>query len=233
MSFFEFIKNNLSHVLPILIAGGLGLAIIVERARALFVTYPVQDTKGFFNKISELVLSGKTSDAVTVCEGMLQKPLAHVVKAALIRAHLPESMIEHGLQVAVGEASQAIHRRTAFLSTIANVATLLGLFGTIAGLISSFEAVGHADAQQKSTLLAAGISTAMNATMMGLAVAIPCMIAYAFYINRANRLVAEMEHNAIRTLEIIKQSYYSVETPSSTAADATAKEETPAARKAS
>ena len=213
MNFFEFIKNNLSHVLPILLAGGFGFAIIVERAKALFMTYPIQDVKGFFNKISELVLGGKTAEAVTVCDGMQDKPLAQVVRAALIRSHLPESMIEHGLQVAVGEASQTIQKRTSFLSTIANVATLLGLFGTIAGLISSFEAVGHADAQQKSTLLAAGISTAMNATMLGLAVAIPCMIAYAFYINRANRLIADLENNAIRTLEIIKQSYYSVEAP--------------------
>lgn len=211
MNFLEFIRTNLSHALPILIVGGFGIAIIVERAKALFVTYPIQDKKGFFDKITELVLSGKTSDAVLVCDNLPHKPLAQVVKAALIRSHLPETMIEHGLQISVGEATQAVHKRTAFLSTIANVATLLGLFGTIAGLINSFEAVGHADPQQKSALLAAGISTAMNATMLGLAVAIPCMIAFAFYTNRSNRLVADIENNAIRTLEIIKQSYYRVE----------------------
>jgi hypothetical protein len=73
MNFFEFIKNNLSHVLPILLAGGFGLAIIVERAKALFMTYPIHDVKGFFNKVSELVLGGKTAEApahISLCRNV-------------------------------------------------------------------------------------------------------------------------------------------------------------------
>jgi biopolymer transport protein ExbB len=94
-----------------------------------------------------------------------------------------------------------VQKRTVFLATIANVATLLGLFGTIAGLIQAFEAVGAADAQQKSALLAQGISTAMNATMLGLAVAIPCMIAFSFLMNRTNQLTGDIEQSAIRALD--------------------------------
>jgi biopolymer transport protein ExbB/TolQ len=137
--------------------------------------------------------------------------VAQIVKQALLRAHQPETLIEHGLQLAVGTATQKIQKRTTFLATIANVATLLGLFGTIAGLIHSFEAVGHADPQQKSALLAAGISQAMNATMMGLAVAIPCMVAFSFLMNRSNKLVADIEHAAIHSLDMLKQRYYSAE----------------------
>src|SRR6185437_10822251 len=148
---------------------------------------------------------------ISHCDRYQSKPAAQVMKQGLLRAHQPETLIEHGLQIAVGEATQAVQRRTTFLATIANVATLLGLFGTIAGLIASFQAVGSADPQQKSALLAAGISTAMNATMMGLAVAIPCMVAFSFLMNRTNRLIAEIDGCAVRALDILKQRYYAAE----------------------
>ncbi|OFZ73846.1 MAG: hypothetical protein A3K03_01140 [Bdellovibrionales bacterium RIFOXYD1_FULL_44_7] len=87
----------------------------------------------------------------------------------------------------------------------------MGLFGTIAGLIHSFQAIGQADAQQKSALLAVGISQAMNATMLGLAVAIPAMVAFSLLINRSNRLVAEVDSSAMRAMDVLRQRYYTVE----------------------
>src|SRR5690606_20295791 len=117
-------------------------------------------------------------------------------------------LIEHGLQIAASKAIERVQARTPFLSTVANVATLLGLFGTIMGLIQSFEAVGTANAAERSALLAAGISVAMNATMLGLGIAIPCMIAYSFLISKTNKLVSEIEQSGIRILDILKQRYY-------------------------
>ncbi len=214
MGILDFIKNHFFHALPILLSGAFAIAIILERSKALFQTYPFKNPKAFLDKITELVLSGSTNEAVALCEQYEEKkPLARVVKGALIRAHLPESMIEHGIEFEVGTATQAIQKRTSFLATIANVATLLGLFGTIVGLIQSFEAVGHADPQQKSALLAAGIATSMNATMLGLGVAIPCMVAFSFLVNRATRLVSELEHSSVRILEILKQRFYVVQMP--------------------
>lgn len=210
--FFDFVRTNFMHVAPLLAAAAIAIVIIVERAKALFATYPIKDSQGFFDKVNELVLSGKVTDAIALCDRYTAKPAARVMKQGLLRAHQPEGLIEHGLQLAVGDATASVQRRTGFLATIANVATLLGLFGTIAGLIHSFEAVGHADAQQKSALLAAGISTAMNATMLGLAIAIPCMVAYSFLMNKTNRLIAEIEQTAVRTLDLLKQRYYSAET---------------------
>jgi biopolymer transport protein ExbB/TolQ len=209
--FFEFIRTNLMHVAPILVAAAFALAIILERVRALMTVYPIKDSQAFFDKLGELVMHGKLSDGIALCDRYQGKPVAKVVKQGLLRAHQPENMIENGLQLAVAEATQSIQKRTGFLATIANVATLLGLLGTIAGLIASFEAVGHADAQQKSALLAAGISTAMNATMLGLAVAIPCMVAFSYLMNRTNHLVGEIEQSGIRTIDILKQRYYSAE----------------------
>ncbi|OFZ17988.1 MAG: hypothetical protein A2X94_06335 [Bdellovibrionales bacterium GWB1_55_8] len=211
MGFLEFIKTGFVHALPLLITGAIAIVIMAERSRALFRVYPIHDSQGFFDRLAELVLGGKIGDAVSLCDKYPEKPAARVAKQALLRAHQPESLIEHGLQLAVGEAGQQIQKRTSFIATIANVATLLGLFGTIAGLIESFAAVGHADPQQKSALLAAGISQAMNATMLGLAIAIPCMIAFSFLINRTNRLMADVDQSAVRVMDILKQRYYAAE----------------------
>jgi hypothetical protein len=124
-------------------------------------------------------------------------------------------MIEDGLRIATHEAQSLVQKRIGYLATIANVSTLLGLFGTILGLIHSFEAVGHADAQQKSALLSAGISTAMNATLLGLGVAIPCMIAYSFLVNRANQLTSQIEDASLKTMDLLKQRFYStIDSPS-------------------
>lgn len=211
MGFFEFLKNNLGHVAPILLVGTFGLAIIAERARALFMVYPVKDKDGFFDKLQDLVMGGKLGEAITLCDKFPEKPSAVVAKQALLRAHQPENLIEQGIELAVGDSIQKVQKRTTFLATIANVATLMGLFGTIVGLIASFEAVGHADPQQKSALLANGIATAMNATMLGLGVAIPCMVAYSFLMNRTNRLMADIDQTAVRMLDILKQRYYAAE----------------------
>jgi biopolymer transport protein ExbB/TolQ len=208
MDIMVFLRDNFAHVAPILAAGFIAIAIILERLRALFIVYPIRDRKTFFDRIRGLVMSDRLVDAVALCNAYGRSPIAQVVKEGIMRAHQPEEMLADGLQLAVGEVSQEVQRRTAFLATIANVATLLGLFGTIAGLIHSFQAIGSADPQQKSVLLAAGISTAMNATMLGLGVAIPCMVAFSFLMNKTNRLSAEIEHSAIRTLDILRARYY-------------------------
>jgi biopolymer transport protein ExbB len=204
----QFIKENFWHVMPILVAAVLAIAIVMERLRALFVTYPMHDRKQFFDRLRGYIMADRLMDAIALCNVYESKPMAQVVREGLIRGHQPEEMVADGLALAVSEASQRITQRTAYLATIANVATLLGLFGTIAGLIQSFEAVGSANASEKSALLAAGISTAMNATMLGLGVAIPCMVAFSFLMNRTNRMSAELDQAAIRTMDLLRQRYY-------------------------
>ncbi len=209
MSFIEFLTQNLGHVLPILIAGALGLAIILERCALLYSLYTLKNIDGFYKDLTQKITHGKMSEAIQRCDQESRVPLCQVVKSGLCRAHLPEVMIEDGLRIATHEAQSLVQKRIGYLATIANVSTLLGLFGTILGLIHSFEAVGHADAQQKSALLSAGISTAMNATLLGLGVAIPCMIAYSFLVNRANQLTSQIEDASLKTMDLLKQRFYS------------------------
>lgn len=215
MDMFTFIKDHFMHAAPILLSAALGLIIILERTYCLYMRYPMGGAESFFEKISSAVMKANVAQATQLCAKYKHKPLAKVVKAGMTRAHLPEGLIQDGIQLSLQKCTQLITKRTAFLATIANVATLLGLVGTIAGLIQSFEAVAHADAQQKSALLSAGISTSMNATMLGLGVAVPCMVAYSILINRSNNLIADLEQTAVRTLDILKQRFYSSELTSS------------------
>lgn len=209
------------HAFPILLCGAFAIAIAFERYMALYKVLPLQDSKGFFNRINDLILAGRLHEAVGACDTLKDKPVGRIVRIALQRAHLPDESIQSGIEMVMGDAVGEITKRTSFLATLANVTTLLGLFGTVAGLISSFEAVGSADPQQKSALLAAGIATAMNATMMGLAVAIPCMVAFSVLTNKANRMVSELEEAAVRTLDLLKLRYFGEEAKSvsSTAAE--------------
>lgn len=200
----DFLVNNFTHLIPIILAGALGLAIVLERLRALFLVYPMA-TDPFLEKIQNLANENRIGDALGLCERYHKKPVARIVKEGLMRAHQPQEIIEHGLIVAASAAGDRIKARTNFLSMIANVATLLGLIGTILGLIQSFEAVGSANAQTRSALLAQGISTAMNHTLWGLSVAVPCMVAFSFLMNRTNRLKSEVDRTVVRILEILKQ----------------------------
>lgn len=209
-SIIKFVMENFSHVFPILAAAAIGLIIMAERTLALVWSYPIDAFENFFDRVRVLIMKDRIPEAIALCERMREKPVARVVREGLMRANQPEQLIEHGLHIAVSEAIEKIQARTAFLGTIANVATLFGLFGTIIGLVQSFEAVGAASAQQRSTLLANGISTAMNATMLGLAVAIPCMIAFSYLNSRAAKLTAQVDQSAVRTLDLLQQRYFRV-----------------------
>src|SRR3954471_14249673 len=111
----EFVREHFWHVAPILLSGAFAAAIMVERFQALFVKYPIHNTQDFFDKLTDLVLRGKVPDAVAPCDRSQSKPAARVVKQALLRAHQPESLIEHGLQIAVGDATKGVQKRTVFL----------------------------------------------------------------------------------------------------------------------
>ena len=107
-------------------------------------------------------------------------------KRGLERSDRDDEGIYTGLDIALSEVIPALGKRLGYLAMIANVATLVGLLGTILGLIQSFEAVASADPANKSEMLANGISLAMNTTALGLSVAIPVMIFYAFLHARQN-----------------------------------------------
>lgn len=216
--FINFAIGNIGHVAPILVAGVAAFAIAFVKFERLFVTYSMPGREAFLEKIRTLVVADKNQEAVALCDQYKNKPVAMIVREGLIRSHLPEEMIVDGMNLVAGEMAERVGKLTGFLSMIANVSTLLGLFGTILGLIQSFKAVSFADPQQKAALLTQGISTAMNATVFGLGLAIPCMVLFSILMNKTNHMVGEFDQTVLTTTDILRQRGYGVDLSKNNAA---------------
>ena len=146
----------------------------------------------------------KVDEAITYCAANEQKPLAHVMKRILERSDRDDAAIDQSLDIAAAEVAPGLSRNLGYLAMCSNVVTLIGLFGTVVGLIMSFKAVSFADPSQKQTLLADGISLAMHATAAGLMVAIPVMVFYSFLHARQGKLFSEIDRCAARLIEQLK-----------------------------
>jgi biopolymer transport protein ExbB len=199
----KFAVDNYMLDGAISLLGLFGLALIFERARALFFTYSI-NAEVFMTKVMKLVESDKVDEAITYCAANEVKPLAHVVKRILERSDRDDQAIEQSLDIAASEVAPRLSRNLGYLMMVSNVVTLVGLLGTVVGLIMSFKAVSFADPSQKQTLLADGISLAMHATAAGLLVAIPVMVCYSFLHARQGKIFNEIDRNSSRLIELLK-----------------------------
>jgi biopolymer transport protein ExbB/TolQ len=197
----------LTHLLPIIAVGAVSLAIIIERVYALYWKFPI-DSHGFINEVKQKILANDMAGAIQYCSSQGQALCARVVKSGLLRASRDNKQIQAAIEIVAHEAAGNIRKRIAFLAMLANVSTLLGLLGTIMGLIKAFGAVANVDAATKSVMLADGISTSMNATATGLIVAIPTMMAFSVLQAKANRMTEEVEGSAMVTLDLLGARLY-------------------------
>lgn len=178
------------------------LALVAERAKSLYFDFGM-NFEEFSAKIQTLVLARKTDEALVVCSQMEGKPLASAFKTILEKADRDDDAIFQAHDIAMSENVPLITKRLHYLSMFANVATLLGLLGTIHGLILSFEAVATADPSMKQALLANGISVSMYTTALGLAVAIPAMVLYSFLVSRQNELIEQLTEKCGKLTELL------------------------------
>ncbi|CAN5398312.1 MotA/TolQ/ExbB proton channel family protein [soil metagenome] len=187
--------------------GMFAVALIFERVKALFFDYGV-NADSFMAKIMKWVEDDKIEEAITYCAANEKKPLAAVVKRVLERADRDDAAIDQSLDIAASEVAPKLTKNLSYLSMVSNVVTLIGLFGTVVGLIMSFKAVSFADPSQKQSLLADGISLAMHATAAGLLVAIPVMIVYSFLHAKQGRLFNEIDQHSNKLIEGLRSRDY-------------------------
>lgn len=186
---------------PILVLGLITIAIVVERANVLFLKATNRKDE-FTREMRKLILGGNFVKAVKLAN-TVDSPLARIVKAGLLQVRRPDEVIQSAMDEAALNEVPHLETRTGFLAMLSNVATLTGLLGTVVGLIHSFGAVSNADPAQKGTLLAAGISEAMNCTAFGLIVAIPALLAYAVLQSRTQKCVDEINEGSVRIVNLI------------------------------
>lgn len=196
-----FFRNGGTFMYIILGTFVVGAAIVVERVFILVFRYNL-DAKALWNKVSKFILDGNMEKAKAVCNGS-HVPLLRILDKGISVAHDSEKAIQNAIDEIVLEIIPSIDKRIPYLATLANIATLLGLLGTIHGLIQSFSAVGSADPSQKASLLAGGIALALNTTSFGLIVAIPLLLMYAVLQAKANKIIDEIDEFSLKFINII------------------------------
>jgi biopolymer transport protein ExbB len=181
------------------------VAIFLERLYVVIVKSNI-NSKKFMGTIYSLVRKNEIGKALELAKGLKDKALGHIVYQALLEAKDKDIVDFRSIQNAVDEASLEIipklNKRTPYLSTIANVATLWGLMGTLFGLIQSFEAVKNAGANA-SQALAGGIAVAMLTTLGGLFVAVPAMLMYSWLNNTTNGMIEEIDEHSVKLINAI------------------------------
>lgn len=172
-------------------------AIAVERVIFLFFKYNI-DGKQFMDQVEKLVKANNVDRAVKLCNAAPSAALATVVKAGLTRANKGEAEIIAGVEEANLEVMPLLNKRTAALGGMGSLATLLGLLGTVMGLIEAFTVVAKAPADQKSALLSAAIGVAMNTTAFGLMVAIPTILIHMMLTGITKKITNEIDYYTVR-----------------------------------
>jgi biopolymer transport protein ExbB/TolQ len=186
------------------ILGWLSLvfAIVIERSIYLFGSSISKDV--FLSTMQKCILAGDVQKAIKMCSAA-NAPLARIVQAGLIKVNRPDEEVQAALDEAALRELPKIATRTGYLGLLANLAMLSGLFGTVVGLIKSFGAVSKpgVDQAQKATLLAEGISEAMNCTAFGLIVAIIGLIGFAVLNGKTQGLEDDINEATVQVMNLI------------------------------
>ncbi len=183
---------------PLLALSLMSAVFIIER---LFVLRKAKiNVNEFLAKLRKaLIVNRSIRDAVKVCE-QYQGPVASIMKAGLLKHGQPREDIEKTIENAALYEMGRLERGLVVIATVANVAPLLGFFGTVWGMIKSFDALAEAGLSNPG-LVAAGISEALITTAGGLAVAIPAQLFYNYFMSRINKFVRDIETSTNMLLE--------------------------------
>lgn len=175
----------------------VAIAIIFERSVFLFFRYNINGN-AFMAQIQKLVMANNIDRAIKLCNAAPAAALPKVIKAGLTRANKGEIEIQNAVEEATLEVIPSIQKRTNSLQAVANLATLMGLLGTIIGLIQAFQAVEAAAPDQRAAMLTASISIAMNTTAFGLMVAIPTMGAHIILAGITKKIIDEIDQYSVK-----------------------------------
>lgn len=187
---------------PILLVFSIGMAIGSERFFKLSIVESAN--RKVWNKLHPLLVDGDF-DAAREMTSSDQSAVSQLLEAGLERQGTVRRRedIEIAMEEGMMEIIPQLEKRISYIALYANLATLLGLLGTIIGLIAAFEAVANANPAEKADLLSASISTAMNTTAFGLIAAIPLLIVHSFLNSKAGGIVDSLEMVSVKTLNII------------------------------
>ncbi len=206
MEFFypivKFFTAGGAYMFPILLVAAIATAIAIER----YITLAKMSARNrrTWSQVEPVLTSGDF-DKMRELTSKDDSPIARVLNMglALQGAVRRRDEVEKAVQESMMEIVPQLEKRTHYLATAANVATLLGLLGTVSGLIHAFAAVATVNPAEKANLLSASISEAMNCTAFGLMTAVPILVVHAFLQSKTTGLSDGLETAAIRFLNAL------------------------------
>ncbi|BDG03461.1 MotA/TolQ/ExbB proton channel family protein [Anaeromyxobacter oryzae] len=194
------------------------IGLVIDRTIALYFQASV-NKEAFLKGLKEHIYRGDLDRAISFCASQKKTPLVSVIKAGLINVPKGEADVQAAMDEATLRESPRIEKRTGYLAMLGNVATLLGLLGTIIGLISAFGAVADAPPAEKARILASSISEAMNCTAFGLLTAIPALVAYSVLQGRSQHMLDEINETSVSVLNLIVANKDKMKLPASVGAE--------------
>lgn len=197
--FVEFLKEGGPAMFINLGVLAFALAVIGERAFSLFLRYGMNDRK-FVQDIDQHLRNGNLEAAGKVCQGFTTPALARATKKLLQLLRNGFESPGFAVEESMMEVKGTVSHRVSWLWAIANIATLIGLVGTIFGLISSFKAISAVAADKRADALTASISEAMNNTAFGLSIAVMCIIAHLVLNTKMVKILEGTEHSLFHFL---------------------------------
>jgi biopolymer transport protein ExbB len=198
-AFASFFKSGGPFMYVILLTGVAILALAAERFWVITRAARVNNGK-LVRDVLQRIARGDVGAAADLCR-KVKGPVASVAHAILSRHDTDEDRLQNAADGAATIVLPPLSRRLPYLNTLANVATLLGLLGTIFGLTTAFSAVSAADPAQRSAFLAVGISQALNTTAFGLIIAVPTLILHSFLVSKVENIVENIDEASVRVID--------------------------------
>jgi biopolymer transport protein ExbB/TolQ len=200
----KFFQEGGLFMYPIAIVLALGLAIAIERW--LYLTLTTAKNKALWSAVTPYLKSGNLAGAMQVTSKS-GAAIGQIMTYGLnrVRSARRREDVEQAMEESLMEVMPRLEKRTHYLATFANIATLLGLLGTIVGLISAFTAVSTANPAEKADLLSASISVAMNTTAFGLIVAIPLLLVHTLLQTKTTEIIDSLEMASVKFLNAITE----------------------------
>lgn len=198
----NFFQTGGAFMYPILFVFAFGMAIAVERY--LKLTIVRNANRGMWDKLHPVLAKGDFDAARKMTEEN-KSTVSRLLNTGLELqgAVRRRDDIEIAMEETMMEIIPQLEKRTPYIALFSNIATLLGLLGTIMGLIEAFTAVANANPAEKADLLSASISVAMNTTAFGLMAGIPLLIIYVVLTSKTGEIVDSLEMASVKTLSII------------------------------
>ena len=200
----RFFRGGGEFMFPIAVVLVIGLAIAIERW--IYLTRVSAKNRTLWNEIVPMLSQGNFRQVVQITSKS-ESAIGHILNYGLarIQAARRRDDIEKAMEESLMEVVPKLEKRTHYLATFANLATLLGLLGTVIGLINAFSAVAVVNPAEKANLLSASISVAMNCTAFGLMTAVPLLLIHALLQTKTTELIDSLEMASVKFLNAVTE----------------------------